>query len=140
MTKPKKRGRTWGAEITCVGMQFRWKMSGRETLARAVPFKVDLEREPDNPKDPDAIKVVIASDFKLTKLKGKHLGYLRSGWKDGSEKIAQLLAPKLDNGTLEVVKLWVTDIDPAKGDATIDARFRDTPKKPKRKSPLTKKR
>jgi HIRAN domain len=113
-----KRGRTWSIELTCVGLQFRWKKTGRETLARSVPFMVDLEREPDNRHDENAIKVVIASDFKLTRLRGKQLGYIRA-------KTAEQFAPWFDEGQIEVVKIWVTDINPATGDATLDCRFRD---------------
>jgi hypothetical protein len=102
----------------CVGMQFRWKMTGRETLARSVPFLADLEREPDNPMDENAIKVIIAGDKKLTALKGKHLGYLRA-------KTAEQFAPWFDEGQIEVVKIWVTAINPQSGDATLDCRFRD---------------
>ena len=121
--------RTWSAELTVVGLQFRWKKDGRETLARAVPFKVELEREPDNKYDENAVKVNIVSDFKLTKLRGKQLGYLRAN-------IAALLADKLDKGTVEPVKLWVTEIDVLDGTAQLSARFRDVAKpvtKPKRK-------
>jgi hypothetical protein len=103
-------------------------MTGRETLARSVPFLVDLEREPDNKVDADAVKVIISSDFKLTKLRGSQLGYLRSGYKDGKEKAAQLIGLMLDAGTIEVVKIWVTDIDAEHGNATMDCRFRGIPK------------
>lgn len=125
MTKkatPRKKGRTWSIELTVVGLQFRWKKTGRETLARATPFKVDLEREPEHTHDENAIKVVIASDFKLKKLAGSHLGYLR-------RQAAEHMAPRLDNGTLEVVKMWVNEIDADKGEATVAARFRDIEKK-----------
>lgn len=126
-----KRGRTWTLELTVVGMRFRWKKEGRELLARSVPFPVELEREPDNRADENAVKVNIAGDFKLTKLRGRHLGYLRAN-------IAELFAPKLDAGTVESVKLWVTDIDVDGGQATIDARFRDIP--PKRENRSTKRK
>lgn len=116
------KNKTWSAELTCVGLQFRWKLSGRETLARAVPFKIELVREHDNDYDENAIAVRIASDFKLTKLRSKQLGYLR-------REVAALLAPKMDAGTLQVVKLWVTEIDAKAGDATVQARFRDLAKK-----------
>lgn len=118
----KKKGRTWSIELECVGLQFRWKKTGRDTLARSVPFKVDFEREPDNVNDPNAIKVILASDHKLTRLRGSHLGYLR-------RQTAELFAPKLDNGTMEVVTIWVTDIDVEHSNATLDCRFRDLPKK-----------
>lgn len=115
-----RRSRIWTAELTVVGLQFRWKKSGREMLAQNVPIPVALEREPDNPADPNAVKVVIMGDYKLTRLRGVHLGYLR-------RNIAELLAPKLDAGTIESVKLWVTEVEPDSGDATLQARFRDIP-------------
>jgi hypothetical protein len=127
------RERKWTIELTCVGLQFRWTKSGRETLARSCPFPVDLEREPDNEHDENAVKVVIAADYKLKKLRGKHLGYLR-------RQAAEHMAPRLDAGTLEVVKLWVTNIDPAMAEATIDARFRDIPPKLKKVSTKAKKK
>jgi hypothetical protein len=122
------KGRTWSIELECVGMQFRWKKTGRETLARAVPFKVDLEREPDNKHDENAIKVVIASDFKLTKLRGSQLGYLR-------KETAEQFAPRFDAGTIETAKVWVTDINVDHGNADLDCRFRDIDRKrsPKRR-------
>jgi len=129
----KRKPRTLGIELTCVGLQFRWTKNGRETLARSCPFPVDLEREPDNKHDENAVKVVIAADYKLKKLRGKHLGYLR-------RQAAEHMAPRLDAGTLEVVKLWVTDIDPAMGEATIAAKFRDLPAPLKKVSTKAKKK
>lgn len=127
------KGRTWSVTLDVVGMQFRWTKDGRETLSRSVPFFVEFERQPDNPKDENAIKVNISSDFKLTKLRGMHLGYVRA-------PSAALLAPRLDNGTLEPVKLWVTEVNGEAGMATLEARFQDViPSKRKsgRKSSLT---
>lgn len=111
--------------LTVVGLQFRFKVTGREMLARAVPFPVELEREPDNEYDENAIKVNIAADKKLTKLKGVQLGYLR-------KEVAAILAPKLDAGSIEPVKLWVTEVDAKAGDAELSCRFKDV--KPKAKS------
>jgi hypothetical protein len=54
----------------------------------------------------------------LTALKGKQLGYLR-------RNVAALLAPKLDAGSIEPTRLWVTEIDAKAGEATLEARFRD---------------
>jgi HIRAN domain len=117
MTKIK---RTWNMEIHCVGLQFRWKRDGRETLRRMTPFEVQFEREPENRHDENAVKVIIAPQTKLTRLDGAHLGYLR-------RTVAEVLAPKLDAGAVEVVKAWVTDVDVDTGDATMDVRFRDKP-------------
>jgi len=90
-------------------------------LSRSVPFPVELEREPDNEYDPNAIKVNIHAKMKLTKLHGKQLGYLR-------KEVAALLAPKLDAGSIEPVKLWITEVDPRAGEAELSCRFRDVPK------------
>lgn len=106
--------------VSVVGLQFRWTQDGRKVLARSVPFPAELERQPDNPKDPNAVKVNIAGDYKLTKLRGRQLGYLRAG-------TAAMFAPRLDNGTLEVVKAWVTEVDDT--EATLELRLRDIPKK-----------
>lgn len=116
-----KLGRSWSVELTVVGMQFRWTKDGREMLRCSCPFYVVLEREPDNPADENAIKVNIASDHKLKKIRGMQLGYLRAN-------IAALIAPKLDAGTTRLVSMWVTDIDPLTGEATAEARFRDLKK------------
>jgi hypothetical protein len=114
---PKQR--TWSFDCTVVGLQFRWKMTGRETLARSVPFPVELEREPDNKVDPNAIKVNIAAKFKLTALRGRQLGYLR-------REIAEMLAPHLDSGRTVPLKLWVTEVRPNDGEASMSCRFKDS--------------
>jgi hypothetical protein len=140
-----KRAHTWSAQLTVVGLRFRWKKDGRDVLKRACPFPVELEREPDNKYDEDAIKVNVAGDFKLTKLRGQQLGYLanrkdaHTGERVG---IASMLAPKIDAGTIEPVKLWVTDIDVEEGEATLEARFADIePKRgTKRKKPAAKRK
>lgn len=125
-----RKARTWKIDLTVVGLSFRWK---RETIAMMpgwCPFPVTLEREPDNQFDKDAIKVVIAGDFKLTKLRGVHFGYISNRFDpEEGERVglATLLAPKLDSGSVEPVKLWITDIDVENGGATLSARFRDRP-------------
>ena len=115
-----RKGRTWKITLTCVGLNFRWKRATRNMMPDWCPFPVTFEREPDNRFDANAVKVVIAGSKKLTRLKGKQLGYLRAG-------VAAELAPKLDAGTIELVKAWITEVDPEGGDATIDVRFRDKP-------------
>jgi hypothetical protein len=123
-----KKNRTWRTSLTVVGLGFRWKRETREMMPGWCPFPVKFEREPDNRFDPDAIKVVIAGDFKLTKLRGMHLGYLSNRIQDGERVgIATMLAPKLDAGRVEVVKAWVTEVDPGDGTAVVEVRFRDIP-------------
>ena len=135
---PTKKGRTWIVTLSVVGLRFRWKRDTISMMPGWCPFPVTLEREPDNRFDPHAIKVMIAGDFKLTKLRGQHFGYISNRTDDDSGErigLASLLAPRLDAGTVEPVKLWVTEIDVEGGAATLEARFRDIPKRPtKRKS------
>lgn len=126
MARKSSKGRTWSIELTVVGLNYRWKKEGREMLARNVPVPIALEREPDNKVHENAIKVVIAGDYKLTKLRGVHLGYLRAN-------IADKLAPKMDAGTLELVKAWATKVKPEDGTADAEFRFRDKSGSTKRK-------
>lgn len=120
MASPK--GRIWGTELTVVGLRFSdLTKEGKELVARHTPFPVALEREPDNPVDPNAVKVLIAGDFKLTALRGKKLGHLRAN-------IAAVLAPKFDAGTTTPHKVWCTEIDLDSNEGTLDAKFRDVSK------------
>ncbi len=139
---PTKKGRTWIVTLSVVGLRFRWKRDVIAMMPGWCPFPVTLEREPDNRFDPDAIKVMIAGDFKLKKLAGKQLGYISNRLDPDSDErvgLASLLAPRLDAGTVEPVKLWITDIDVEGGGAELSARFRDIPaKKGGRKKPATK--
>lgn len=121
--------KTHKLSVAVVGLQFRWTQSGRKTLNRACPFPVELVREPDHPKDPNAVKVNIAGDFKLTKLKGKQLGYLRA-------RTALKFAPRMDAGTIEIVKAWVTEVGDT--EATLELRLRDIPRKTPGKRTLDK--
>lgn len=114
----RKSGRTWKATITVVGLQFRWKKDGRAVLARSCPFPAELVRETDNEHDEHAIRVNIAGDMKLTALRGRQLGYV-------NRQIAALIAPRMDAGTVEPVKLWITDVSVESGEAELEARFRD---------------
>lgn len=134
------RNRTWRVTLTVVGLNFRWKAATRQMMPGWCPFPVTLEREPDNRFDADAIKVVIAGTKKLTKLNGSHLGYL-SNRQEGGERvgIASMLAPKLDAGQVELVKAWVTEVDPDAGTAVMEARFRDIPPAKRRVSGSKKK-
>lgn len=125
----KRKGKTWSINLSVVGLRFRWKRDTISMMPGWCPFPVTLEREPDNRVDSDAIKVMIAGDFKLTKLRGQHFGYISNREVEGERVgLASLLAPRLDAGTVEPVKLWVTDIDVEGGAATLSARFRDKPK------------
>lgn len=92
----KPRYRSWNHELDVIGLKFRWKRDGRRALADMVTKRgsitgIRLVREPDNPADPNAIKVMLPERI----LDGKQLGYIRA-------TSAELLAPKLDSGKLVV--------------------------------------
>lgn len=120
-------GRTWSAELTVVGMNFRCDEQSRKTLSRKCPFTVELEREPDNRSDENAIRVIVAKDSKkLMVMRGTHIGYLR-------RNVAALFAPRLDDGSIEATALVVTEVNVLDSHATIEGRFRDKPLKSSQK-------
>lgn len=96
MPSRKRALRVWNHELDVVGLKFRWKASGRRAISDMIDKRgsitgIRFEREPDNRADPNAIKVMLPERV----LGGAHLGYVRAA-------SAALLAPKLDNGTLEL--------------------------------------
>jgi hypothetical protein len=131
---PNKKGRTWSMELEVVGLRFRWKKEGRAAIARMCDKSditgIRLMREPENKYDENAVMVLLPTRI----LSGKQLGYLH-------RQAAELLAPKLDSGRLEVVgaKLLRLDSDAEHNVGTMLVRFRDlkAPAKrvPKKKVP-----
>lgn len=123
-----RKGRTWTTELEVIGLRFRWKKDGRAALARMAD-KADITgirivREPDNKYDENAIMVLLPERI----MEGRQLGYLH-------REAAELLAPRLDSGILEVVRAKLTGLDP---DADYNAGnlvivFRDAPAPAKRK-------
>ena len=113
--------RTWSAELAVVGLKFRTKALVRDILAKNVPFKVELQREPDNKIDPNAIMVMVGPRFKVVRLRGIQIGYLSRG-------AAEKLAPLLDAGTTTFVSGTVHSVDVMGGEATATFRFRDADK------------
>lgn len=81
-------------DIDVVGVGFRLKKDLRETLATHLSFNelgVELEREPANKYDPNAIKVTILD----APYAGHFLGYV-------GRETAIVLAPQLDSGRVVV--------------------------------------
>jgi hypothetical protein len=116
-------------------LRFRWTKDGRAALAR-IADKSDITgirfvREPDNKYDANAIMVLLPERL----MEGRQLGYLH-------RQAAELLAPKLDSGSLEVVSAKLTALDPDGQHpwnvGSMDVVFRDRPQPAKRKSPATK--
>lgn len=132
---PARKTRNWSTELEVIGLRFRWKKDGRESLARIVEKSsitgIRLVREPDNKWDENAVMVMLPARL----MGGKQLGYLH-------RESAELLAPRLDNGSLTVFSAKLTWLDPS-GDypyniGTLLVVFRDTPKPAKRENPATK--
>lgn len=94
--------RTIEHNVTLVGINFRMKADARALLARIVakkPLKLALFREPDNKYDPNAIQVLGAAGA----YDGIHLGYI-------PRETAEVLAPRIDEGTVAVVKATLTEL------------------------------
>jgi hypothetical protein len=94
--------------VDVVGVGFRMKHDVRVVLDEIVkkkPLRVDLQREPENEYDENAIKVVL-SDPRAGQLDGHHLGYL-------GRPVAEVLAPRLDGEEVVVDSAKLTVLYPA---------------------------
>lgn len=93
--------------VTVKGLDYRVTSETQKTMAEVLPLKARLEREPSNPSDANAIKVILLdkpwSDF--------HIGYL-------SRQVAEEFAPLMDKGLLKISKATITEMD-GDGEATI---------------------
>lgn len=123
--KPRPKGRRWNHQADVVGLRFRWKKSGRQTLAHIIDTRGSIKgcklvRQPDNPADVNAIMVMLPDRI----AEGKQLGYL-------TKETAEVLAPKFDSGALAVVNATLLSLD-AKDDwntGRLDILFRDVPRR-----------
>lgn len=88
-------------EFTVVGMGYRVTFPSKRKLRDHLPFTVWVTREPDNDHDGNAIAVKIG-DHEVP-LYPMTIGYLR-------KQVAKVLAPGLDDGTVEVGKAKLTEI------------------------------
>lgn len=117
-------------ETTIVGMNFRgWNKEAKQFLMAQAPFTVDVEREPDNDADENAILFSIPRDaVKLNRKRsiadrkrweihaGEPLGYLRRG-------IAEEYAPLMDAGELKLTDAVVISVDAPAGEAKVTVRL-----------------
>jgi hypothetical protein len=98
-----------------VGLQYRLSRDARYMLADYAPFKVRVEREQSNSTDENAIAV-----YTLDEPKAFHrmqLGYL-------PKDVAAVLAPALDNGSVEVTDATVMTMRAVEGDGELKLRIR----------------
>ena len=104
-------------DLSVVGIQHRVTMSTREMIAKRIdlhgPVEVELQREPDNEYDRNAIRVVIDAG----PYKNLHIGYV-------PRLAAEILAPALDKGSAEFGMAILTSLDARDGDGEIRARIK----------------
>jgi hypothetical protein len=96
-------------ELSVVGLQYRVTPSTRRMMAKHLPLKVKLVREPRNTKDPFAIKVVVANGSPYKKI---HIGYIR-------RQIAAMLSPAIKRKKIELGEAWVTELNADEGQAEM---------------------
>jgi hypothetical protein len=99
-------------DLTVVGIQHRVTMVTRRMIAAKLreegPMKCHLVREPSNPHDENAIKVMISEGA----FKGLHLGYV-------TRAVASVLAPRLTKGTAVFKSGYIVTLDPRDGEAEM---------------------
>jgi len=87
-------------------------------IAGQVPFEVELQRQPDNEHDTNAIAIVI-TDRRVTR-QPLRMGYLR-------KEISMELADALDTGRMKVVEATVVSM----GDELAEVKVKSRITKPK---------
>ena len=92
--------------LSVVGMDYRVTKPTRQKMNEATPFKVRIEREPENDHDSNALKVVVAD--KTMQQDEMHIGYL-------SRLVASEWSPVIDKGKLKITEAWMTEV-PDEGD------------------------
>lgn len=111
-TKPKK-----SLELSVVGMQHRLTPSTRKYLLTHVtkegPIPCHFEREPENPHDAFAVKVILDD----SPYRGIHIGYL-------PRTTAQVIGPALDENRMRDVEAWLADMADTDGSGSLAVRFR----------------
>lgn len=112
-----------------VGLQYRITQSTRnmikDRIAKDGPIEVLLVREPDNPADENAIKVVIRSGA----YKQLHIGYLK-------RNVAGVYAKALDTRVYRVIEsAHITGVNVDAGTAPLEIRLAKSKPRKKTKKP-----
>lgn len=108
-------------KISLAGLSHRATVTTREELAREVPLKVKLVREPENSHDDNAIAVIVIE----RPYEDWQIGYV-------PRQVAALLAPLFDERKQEVQEAWVTAIEPITSTADMIIRLRRPVRKSKK--------
>jgi hypothetical protein len=95
-------------EIEVVGVYYRVTQDTMDSLASDTPLHCKIEREPKNPHDPNAIKVIVTEKPYAKTHEGMHIGYV-------GRPTATVIAPELDDGTFPYTDAWLTSLDPESG-------------------------
>jgi HIRAN domain len=95
-------------EITVVGMQHRLAPGTLGFLSQATPLKCELVREPNNPHDANAIKVVVTERPWAKMHDGLHVGYI-------ARQTAAEFAPVMDAGRFPFNDVWLMSVNPEMG-------------------------
>lgn len=115
-----------------VGLDYRMSEQAQLTLKVLVesePLKCKLTRQPKNPKDKNAIKVIcddprLEKTYKLTGPPPLHVGYLR-------KEVAAVIAPSLDNESIEITFCRLVGVDAEDGRASVLVKLKTPASKPK---------
>lgn len=100
-------------EFRVVGLRYRVTEDTLQEMSEVLPLKAKLEREPDNPHDENAIKVVLLDK----PWKDFHIGYLH-------REVAKTIAPKWDAVKVEISEGVIAELDPNEAEATITLKMK----------------
>lgn len=95
-------------DIEVKGIMYYVTPSTLKLMAKQTPMPVRLEREPGNPHDHNAIKVIL--DVKPWK--DFHIGHV-------AKVTAAALAPKMDSGAFNPEEAWLMWVNPDKSTAGV---------------------
>lgn len=100
MTEAKKKPTE--IHFTVVGLDYYLTPGRLDEITELLPLSVELDREPQNLEDKNAVAVkVIEKPYN-----GYKIGYL-------PRAVAEAISPKLKKGKMRVAEAWLTEIDVA---------------------------
>lgn len=94
--------------VSVVGMHYRLTPSTLKLLSRDLPLLCELQREPDNPHDSNAVKIVVIEGKK----QGMHLGYI-------ARATATVVAEAMDDDDWPYTEAWLTSVDIPEGSGEL---------------------
>lgn len=100
-------------DLEVVGMNYRLTVPTIEKLADDIPLHCTLEREPENPHDENAIKVLVTEKpWRKKHDEGMHVGYI-------ARATASVIAVSMDADEWPYNEAWLTEIDTDTGTGTL---------------------